>query len=168
MENIFDTFFETADTNADYVAAGYCADIAKNIENIMEAKGINNTQLAEKLNCKKPYITKILSGEANLTLHSLAKISVALDSRFEIALKPTTFSEDRKLKVAVSQNKLHESLQNMKLWIAHTRRSERHAVKCTGIRVEGFNFDKSVSAGRRAASKMHTYHSRSKITIHSI
>lgn len=168
MENIFDTFFETADTNPDYVAAGYCADIAKNIENIMEAKGINNTQLAEKLNCKKPYITKILSGEANLTLQSLAKISVALDSRFEIALKPITVSEDRKLKVPISQNNLHESLLNMKLWIAHTRRGERRTVKCTDIRVGGSNFEKSVSAGRRVASKMHAHHPRSKITIHSV
>lgn len=61
-------------------------ELAKDIEDLMEKNQINNTQLAENLECSKAYVTKILKGDANLTMKTLSKISVALEGKLHIRL----------------------------------------------------------------------------------
>lgn len=53
---------------------------------IMEEKGINRTELAKRLGCTKAYITKLLSDTTNVTIQTMAKISLALDSELSITL----------------------------------------------------------------------------------
>ncbi len=88
MDSIFDSFFSTADSNFEYVAAGLCADIAKNIESLMKHQKISNVELAEKLECTKSYVTKLLRGDQNLSVKTLAKISIALDAEIKAAFIP--------------------------------------------------------------------------------
>lgn len=45
----------------------------------MEQMGVNRAELAVKLNVKPPHVTKILSGEHNMTLRTLGAIAWALD-----------------------------------------------------------------------------------------
>ena len=44
----------------------------------MEELEINQKQLAEKMNCSRQYISKVLKGRENLSLETLAKIENAL------------------------------------------------------------------------------------------
>lgn len=87
MSNFLENFFKNAEKRPSYVSAKTCLKIAKNIERVMEEKNINNAALAELLGCSKPYITKILRGDANLTIETLAKLSIALDCEPVVELK---------------------------------------------------------------------------------
>lgn len=44
----------------------------------MEAEGITQKQLAERMNCSQQYVSKILKGCENLSLETVAKIELAL------------------------------------------------------------------------------------------
>ena len=44
----------------------------------MEELEMNQKQLAEKMNCSRQYISKVLKGRENLSLETLAKIENAL------------------------------------------------------------------------------------------
>ncbi len=45
----------------------------------MEQLGMTQQALAERLNCKQQYVSKVLKGRENLTLDTLSKIEDALD-----------------------------------------------------------------------------------------
>lgn len=86
MENIFESFYKDAEKRPTYVAAGISLDLAKNIEMLMDEQGITSSELAARLSCKNPYITKLLRGDENLTLRSLSKIAIALDAEIKTVL----------------------------------------------------------------------------------
>ena len=44
----------------------------------MEAEGITQKQLAERMNCSQQYVSKILKGCENLSLETVTKIELAL------------------------------------------------------------------------------------------
>jgi len=85
MTNFFDDFYENAAKDYEYQALLIGAKIAKSIENTMIRQGISNKDLAENLKCKPSYVTKLLRGEQNLSLKSLAKISLALNYEVKVS-----------------------------------------------------------------------------------
>lgn len=70
-------------SDPDYVAEGLKLDITEDICRIMKAKNMNRSQLAERMQTSSAYITKVLRGNVNLTLLSIAKFAVALDTPVE-------------------------------------------------------------------------------------
>jgi transcriptional regulator with XRE-family HTH domain len=52
----------------------------------MERLGVSRSELARRLGTSPAYVTKILRGDTNFTLSSLAKIAEALGSRVELRL----------------------------------------------------------------------------------
>lgn len=58
------------------------SDISDQILCLMEAQGISKAELARRLKTSKAYVTKILQGNANFTLDSLAQISRALGCKY--------------------------------------------------------------------------------------
>lgn len=56
----------------------YAFDISDQIYELMESANINKTELAEKLGSSKAFVSKILRGDANMTLKTLTKIVFAL------------------------------------------------------------------------------------------
>lgn len=56
----------------------YSQNIAMRMLDKMEAEGITQKQLAERMNCSQQYVSKILKGCENLSLETLAKIECAL------------------------------------------------------------------------------------------
>lgn len=57
----------------------YAFDIADQIYELMEKADINKTELAEKLGSSKAFVSKVLRGDANMTMRTLIKIVFALD-----------------------------------------------------------------------------------------
>ncbi|MGM9813056.1 MAG: transcriptional regulator [Muribaculaceae bacterium] len=56
----------------------YSQNIAMLMLDKMEAEGITQKQLAERMDCSQQYVSKILKGRENLSLETVAKIELAL------------------------------------------------------------------------------------------
>lgn len=56
----------------------YSQNIAMRMFDKMEAEGITQKQLAERMNCSQQYVSKILKGCENLSLETVTKIELAL------------------------------------------------------------------------------------------
>jgi transcriptional regulator with XRE-family HTH domain len=54
------------------------------ITQFMEKRGVNKTQLAKKIGRSKAFVTQILSGSRNMTLHTLADVAFALGCRIKL------------------------------------------------------------------------------------
>ena len=66
----------------------YSQNVAMRMLDKMEAEGITQKQLAERMNCSQQYVSKILKGCENLSLETVAKIELALGIKiiqFELA-----------------------------------------------------------------------------------
>jgi transcriptional regulator with XRE-family HTH domain len=65
----------------------------------IERTGMKKTDIAQKLDVSKPYVSQALNGGQNLTLRSLADFAWALESRVQISLSPADFDESRSFTV---------------------------------------------------------------------
>lgn len=63
-------------------------DFTEEICKRMEEQGINRKELASRIGSSAAYVTKILRGNANFTLESMVKISIALESELRCHLQP--------------------------------------------------------------------------------
>jgi transcriptional regulator with XRE-family HTH domain len=63
-------------------------DVTEEIRRRMEAIGLTKSQLAERLGTSPAYVTKILGGEANFTLKTMARLARALDGRLSVRMIP--------------------------------------------------------------------------------
>jgi transcriptional regulator with XRE-family HTH domain len=63
-------------------------EVTEEINRIMTRNGVNRTELARRMRVSKPYVCKLLSGTANVSLRTLAKISAALDHKFRVVMVP--------------------------------------------------------------------------------
>ena len=71
-----------------YYEEGLVLDVAARVIDTMEARRITRSDLARRLAVSPAYITKVLRGQANLSLESLAKLAFALDLKWECVLIP--------------------------------------------------------------------------------
>lgn len=60
---------------------------AAELERVMEAQGFSRGELAERAGSVPPRVTKVLDGETNLTLRTLARFGVALGARWTLTLE---------------------------------------------------------------------------------
>ena len=80
--------FEAARTRVAYHKEGLQLDVASQLIEAMEKGGVSRSELARRLDVSPAYITKVLQGNANLTLTSLAKLAFALDLKWTCKLRP--------------------------------------------------------------------------------
>lgn len=59
------------------------------VEKLMEYRGVKQKDLAQKLEQSPASISKVLRGDANLTIETMVKLVRALDAELEINIKPT-------------------------------------------------------------------------------
>lgn len=65
--------------------------ISARLIDALEAQRISRSDFARRLKVSPAYVTKILRGNANLSLESLAKIAFALDMRWECLMVPAFY-----------------------------------------------------------------------------
>ncbi len=82
------TLFEDLEHDAEYQAECAIVEFTENIARRMDELGISRSELARRLDTSPAYVTKILRGNANFTLKSMARISLALDSALTTHLQP--------------------------------------------------------------------------------
>lgn len=61
-------------------------EFAYQLDNFLMQNGMSKKDLADKVGVSRPYITKVLQGDANLTLESLTKFCNAVDSKFHFKI----------------------------------------------------------------------------------
>ena len=118
--NFFNDFFSGTEDDFHYVSAKACLSIAKNIEALMDEQQITKSKLAELLGTSRPYVSTLLRGDANITIETLAKLSIALDAEIKMALiSKSKFKElDKKLTAFMrfdSAEKVKEKMR--KSWV---------------------------------------------------
>jgi len=59
----------------------------------MKALGLSRTALAKRMNVSRPYVTKVLSGDVNISFRTAAKFAHALQLDFVPVLRPVEEAE---------------------------------------------------------------------------
>ena len=54
----------------------------------MQEQGVSRSELAERLDVSRAYITKVLNGHGNMTLRTLVRLALALGLAPEISFVP--------------------------------------------------------------------------------
>jgi transcriptional regulator with XRE-family HTH domain len=68
-----------------YDLEGAKFDISEHIFSVMERQRVSKAKLAKLLGKSRPYVTKILQGNANFTLESLVRIARALECKLDLS-----------------------------------------------------------------------------------
>jgi transcriptional regulator with XRE-family HTH domain len=87
--------FSEARETFEYALEGAILQFTNRIAAVMKRDGISKHQLAEKMGCSPPYITKIFRGNPNLTLASMVKMAAAVDCEVEVVVRSTTRGKSR-------------------------------------------------------------------------
>jgi len=72
---------------------GYWVEHAKSrfavtVDWLLDFRGLKKKDLADRLGVSRPYISKILRGDANLTIETIGRLAYALDAEATINLRP--------------------------------------------------------------------------------
>lgn len=87
VNNTFFSLFNEIEHDVNYYSEGIKLEIAEQIHHFMEKKEINQTQLAELLDVNRAYVSRILKGNVNVTVETLAKIGKGLNAEWKINLR---------------------------------------------------------------------------------
>ena len=68
----------------DYELANAEMDFTDTLETLMQRRGVNNSELARRIETSPAYITKILRGSTNFTLETMVKLVRALDGELHV------------------------------------------------------------------------------------
>ena len=90
MAKTFKALFDEHERGEAYWAEWAAVDFAEELQRRMESASppITRTALAEKLGVSQAYVTKVLRGDGNPTIRSLAKLARAVDSVVRVHLAP--------------------------------------------------------------------------------
>jgi len=67
---------------AEHLRMNFIADCLR----LMKAQGVSRAELARRMGVSRAYVTKLLNGNANITLETLAKFSLALNANLHLAV----------------------------------------------------------------------------------
>jgi transcriptional regulator with XRE-family HTH domain len=81
-------FYSDADTREAYWTERLKSKFAVAVEHLLDFRNLKKKDLAERLNVSRPYISKILRGDANLTIETIGRLAYALNSDVSINLTP--------------------------------------------------------------------------------
>ena len=84
----FRQLFEHAEREPAYWAELAILEVAEEVHGAMESAGVSRAELARRLGTSPAYVTKILRGNANFTLDSLARLAFALGGEFRFHIAP--------------------------------------------------------------------------------
>lgn len=79
----------------DYQTEALQLKINEKILELLQTRKMNKTELAEKLNCSKPYITKLLNGGENLTIKKMVEIAFVLNCNLDIDFIPKEYKSKK-------------------------------------------------------------------------
>ncbi len=84
----FQEMVAEAQATPEFWAEGAILEFTEALWARMEQEGISRAELARRLGTSKAYVTKVLGGNANFTLHSLAKLALAVGGKVRVSIEP--------------------------------------------------------------------------------
>lgn len=84
----YQKLFRDAEASSEYWAEVAIGDFTEEICRLLDEKPTTRAELARRLGTTPAYVTKVLRGNANFTLASMAKIALALGSQVRVHLAP--------------------------------------------------------------------------------
>lgn len=81
--NPFTDLFAGLEHDEEYLAIDFAELFDREIQRAMKAQGVNRKELAERIKVSPARITKLLSGEGNLTVRSMVQVALALGLKVE-------------------------------------------------------------------------------------
>jgi transcriptional regulator with XRE-family HTH domain len=93
----FKEALEEAEGSFEYKLESLELEVTEKILEIMEAKGVNRSELAQRLGVSKAAVSKLLNDGSNMTLKRLLTISEALGHDLTINLVPSGIQSEEKV-----------------------------------------------------------------------
>ncbi len=84
MSKQFAALLKRAKSTYHFLSSRISMDFAKDVERAMKVNGVNKSELAGLIGSSPAYVTKLLRGDANYTVETMAKVAVALDADVHI------------------------------------------------------------------------------------
>jgi transcriptional regulator with XRE-family HTH domain len=72
----------------EWAAFEYMQNVSDQIAEYMEKQGVSRAELARRLDTSKAFVTKVLRGDANMTMKTLVKVLHALDAAPQTRVAP--------------------------------------------------------------------------------
>jgi plasmid maintenance system antidote protein VapI len=80
----FRRFIREAESSVDYWVDGPITEFSEDIWRLMEEQKVSRAELARRLGTSRAYVTKLLGGNANFTLHTMTKVAMALGATVHV------------------------------------------------------------------------------------
>jgi len=78
MKRDYGELFEHVEDSVAYWASVPLAEFSRSLDRLLVTQGVTRARLANFLGCSRPYVTKVLSGEENLTATTMARFAKAV------------------------------------------------------------------------------------------
>lgn len=78
--------FARAEASPEYWSEVAAHELIREIEARMDRQGVSRAELARRLGSSKAYVTKVLGGNVNFTLATMARLAAALDAELRVGL----------------------------------------------------------------------------------
>src|ERR1700693_900688 len=88
MAKSFNALFEQAHKSDEYWLDGPILEFGEELSRLMLEQKISKAELARRLGTSPAYVTKVLRGNANFTLRTIAKLGRVFDCRPRLHLAP--------------------------------------------------------------------------------
>ncbi len=83
---LLDTYLEGHSDDPELIAESLAIDLMEDVARLSQEKGISRSDLANLMNVSRGYVTRLLNSPPNLTLMSVARLSVALNAKPYVGL----------------------------------------------------------------------------------
>ena len=84
----FDTYGEELTSHPAYILQGLLLEVTERICEAMEKQDVSRSELADRLDVSRQYITNFLNTPSNTTLKTIVEMANALDLEVEVTLRP--------------------------------------------------------------------------------
>lgn len=93
LEKWFKGLLEEYKDDVEFITEGIILDLNEKIVAKMEELNITRAELAKRLSVTRPFITKLLNGNHNLTVKTMVSIAQALECELVLDLGPKGFEQ---------------------------------------------------------------------------
>lgn len=94
VKTLFEKFIEDPKRRQHYEREALALQASELIFELMEQEGMTKAELAERIGTSRAYVTQVLNGSRNMTIHTLADLAFATGCK--IRLEPSRLREIRK------------------------------------------------------------------------
>jgi transcriptional regulator with XRE-family HTH domain len=115
MNKWFKEKYEKFKDDPVYITEGIVLELNEKIVLRMKELNINRTELAKRLGVQKPFVTKLLNGNHNLTVKTMASIAQALEGELVLDISPPGFERFECLKGPERRVLYHKTTLKQKL-----------------------------------------------------